>query len=248
MFYDLEDPRTFVSDVKSGMHPDRLWVVQMAYLPLMLKQNAFDNICHEHLEYYSLQAFEYLLKLHDMEIIDVELNDVNGGSFRAYICNRCMDRTRFADETYRRLAAKRVDALREHESRLGLDDTNTYVEFAMRVERIKKDVVGFIQDQVRRGKAVCVYGASTKGNTLLQYFQLDNSLITAAADRNPDKWGKRTVGTHIPIVSEEEARARKPDYFLVLPWHFVEEFQARERDYLKSGGRFILPMPYFSLR
>lgn len=248
MFYDLEDPRRFVSDVKSVMHPNGLWVVQMSYLPLMLKQNAFDNICHEHLEYYSLQSFEYLLKLHDFQIVDVELNGVNGGSFRAYIRNLSADETIFGDATYRSLAAERVRALREQEIGMGLEDTKTYVEFATWLERIKADVVSFIQEQVRRGKTVYVYGASTKGNTLLQYFGLDNSLIAAAADRNPDKWGKMTVGTHIPIVSEEEARAAKPDYFLVLPWHFVEEFQARERDYLLCGGRLIMPLPYFSLR
>jgi len=248
MFYDLEEPRRFVSDVKKVMHPDGLWVVQMSYLPLMLKQNAFDNICHEHLEYYSLQSFECLLKLHDFQIVDVELNDVNGGSFRAHIRNRSANEAVFGDATYRSLAAERVRALREQENKMGLGDTATYTEFAMRVERVKADVVGFIKDQVARRRTVYVYGASTKGNTLLQYFGLDSSLITAAAERNPDKWGKETVGTHIPIISEDAARAAKPDYFLVLPWHFIDEFQARERDYLLGGGRLILPLPYFSLR
>ncbi len=248
MFYDLEEPKKFISDVKKVMDSNGLWVVQMSYLPLMLKQNGFDNICHEHLEYYSLQSFEYLLKLHDFQVVDVELNDVNGGSFRVYSRNLSADGAVFGDATYRSLAAERVRALREQEIKLRLDTAQRYAEFAMWVERIKEDVVRFIQEQVRRGKTVYVYGASTKGNTLLQYFGLDNSLITAAADRNPDKWGKRTVGTHIPIVSEEDARVAKPDYFLVLPWHFVEEFQEREKDYLLSGGRFIMPLPYFSLR
>jgi hypothetical protein len=121
------------------------------------------------------------------------------------------------------------------------------LDFAFHVGRIKRDVVGYIREQVGGGKTVYVYGASTKGNTLLQYFGLDCSLIKAAADRNPDKWGKVTVGTHIPIVSESEARASRPDYFLVLPWHFLDEFQQRERDYLRAGGRFILPAPHFSI-
>lgn len=248
MFYDLEDPNKFISDVKAVMHPDGLWVVQMSYLPLMLKQNAFDNICHEHLEYYSLQSFEHLLESHDLGVVDVELNDVNGGSFRLYVRNLSADENAFSDATYRSLAAGRMHALREEEIKMGLADTQTYAEFALRVERIRRDVVGFIQEQVGKGKKVYVYGASTKGNTLLQYFGLDNSVITAAAERNPDKWGRVTCGTHIPIISEDEARLAKPDYFLVLPWHFVEEFQAREKDYLMSVGRFILPMPYFSLR
>ncbi len=129
-----------------------------------------------------------------------------------------------------------------------LDNIETYTDFAFRVQRIKNDVVSFIRDQVGRGKRVYVYGASTKGNTVLQYYGLDHNLIKGAAERNPDKWGKVTVGTRISIVSEEEARAARPDYFLVLPWHFVDEFQSRERAYLLSGGRFIMPAPYFSLR
>jgi hypothetical protein len=219
----------------------------MAYLPSMLKTNEVGNICHEHLEYYSLQSFDYLLAQFDLEIVDVELNDINGGSFRTYIRRRGADPSGFGDATYRSLAADRVSALRAQEIKLGLDDLRPYTEFAFWVERLKADVAGFIREQVRQGKKVYVYGASTKGNTVLQYFGLDRTLITAAAERNPDKWGLETVGTRIPIVSEAEARAAKPDFFLVLPWHFVEEFQAREKDYLLAGGRFILPMPRFAL-
>ena len=247
MFYDLEEPNKFVSDIKSIMHPEGLWIVQMSYLPLMLKHNEFGNICHEHLEYYSLQSLEYLLHLNDFEIIDVELNDVNGGSIRAYIRNRSANLESFGDETWRKLAAERVRLLREQEIKLGLDTIKPYQEFAFWVERIKKDTVRFIKEQTKKSKKVYVYGASTKGNTVLQYFELDHALIIATAERNPDKWGKVTVGTRIPIVSEEEARAAKPDYFLVLPWHFIEEFIQREKDFLKRGGRFILPAPHFTL-
>jgi hypothetical protein len=229
------------------MHPDGVWIVQMSYLPLMLKQNDFGNICHEHLEYYSLQSLEYLLGLHDMEIADAELNDVNGGSIRAYIRNRAADPSAFGDESYRKQAAQRVRSLRQMEEGMGLDQVKPYQEFAARVEQVKRDVSGFINDQVSRKKTVYVYGASTKGNTMLQYFDLDGSVIKAAAERNPDKWGKVTVGTRIPIVSEEEARAAKPDYFLVLPWHFIGEFKARESAYLSSTGKFIVPLPQFSV-
>ncbi len=247
MFYDLEEPRRFVADIKRVMHPDGLWIVQMSYLPLMLTQNDFGNICHEHLEYYSLQSLEYLLSLHNFAVVDVELNDVNGGSFRIYIRNRGADETGFGDASYRRQAAQRVKALRESETQLGLTTPVPYREFADRVEQIKRDVSGFIKDEVERKKTVFVYGASTKGNTMLQYFGVDHSMVRAAAERNPDKWGKVTVGTRIPIISEVEARAAKPDYFLVLPWHFLEEFAAREKEYLSSTGRFIVPLPHFSL-
>ena len=247
MFYDLEDPRRFVSDVKAVLDPEGLWVVQMSYLPSMLKQNEIGNICHEHLEYYSLQSLEHLLGLHEFEVVDVELNAINGGSFRAYVRNRGAAPTRFGDATYRRLASDRVQSLRDEELRLGLDSPVTYNDFAFRVDRIKADVVQFIEEQVTAGKRVYVYGASTKGNTLLQYFGLDHSLITAASERNPEKWGRMTVGTHIPIISEEDARRANPEFFLVLPWHFLDEFMAREKEYLRSGGRFIVPMPYFTL-
>lgn len=247
MFYDLEEPQKFVKSVKEVMHPDGLWIIQLSYLPLMLKTNEIGNICHEHLEYYSLQSLEYLLHLYDLEVVDVEINDINGGSIRVYIRNNHANLDIFGDATFRKLASDRVLTFRHSEIEMGLDNPQCYIEFAERVERIKNDVVSYIEDLVQRGKKVYVYGASTKGNTLLQYFGLNNNLITAAAERNPEKWGKVTVGTHIPIISEEDARAAKPDYFLILPWHFVEEFMFREKEYLRAGGRFIVPMPYFSL-
>jgi SAM-dependent methyltransferase len=247
MFYDLEEPRTFIAGVKKIMDPDGLWIVQMSWLPLMLREHELGNICHEHLEYYSLHSFEYLLRLEEMEIVDVEVNAVNGGSLRAYIRNKRASPDTFADPTYRDLAAQRVEALRAQEAELNLAEAGPYEEFSFWAERIKNDTVSFIRQQVANGKTVYVYGASTKGNTVLQYYGLDATLITAAAERNPDKWGRMTVGTHIPIISEDEARAANPDFFLVLPWHFLREFQARESAFLRRGGRFIVPAPYFCL-
>jgi len=247
MFYDLEDPNKFVSDIKKIMHPEGLWVVQMSYLPLMLKQHDFGNICHEHLEYYSLESLEYLLELHNLSVCDVQLNDVNGGSFRVFIRNGSANETLFGDIVYRRQAAERLKSLRAKETSMNLKDSKTYREFATWVERIKNDVYRFISEQVHQGKKVAIYGASTKGNVMLQYFGLDHGLISAASERNPDKWGKVTPGTRIPIVSEEQGRLANPDYFLVLPWHFIEEFREREKNYLLSGGRFIVPLPHFTL-
>jgi NDP-4-keto-2,6-dideoxyhexose 3-C-methyltransferase len=247
MFYDLDDPRKFVGDIKRILHNDGLWVVQMSYLPLMIQQNELGNICHEHLEYYSLHSLEYLLDLYDFEVVDIELNDINGGSFRTYIRNRSANKAAFGDEVYRNLASERVRDFREREIKMGLDELQVYSDFAFWAERIKRDTVEFIANEVRQGKKVYVYGASTKGNTILQYYGLDESLVSGAAERNPDKWGKITVGSRIPIVSEEDARAAKPDYFLVLPWHFLDEFKMREREYLHHGGRFITPAPHFRL-
>jgi NDP-4-keto-2,6-dideoxyhexose 3-C-methyltransferase len=247
MFYDLEDPNKFVSDIKQVMHRDGVWVLQMSYLPLMLKQHDFGNICHEHLEYYSLQSLEYLLESHGFMVSDVQMNDVNGGSIRVFIRNNGADDTLFADATYRKLATERVRKMRAQEAKMGLSEAAAYLDFATWIKRIRGDVHNFVADQVLSGKIVAVYGASTKGNVMLQYFGLDNSLISFAAERNPDKWGLITTGTRIPMISEEDARAQHPDYFLVLPWHFIEEFREREKAYLFGGGKFIVPLPHFTL-
>jgi len=247
MFYDLEDPKQFVSDIKEIMHPEGIWIVQMSYLPLMLKMHELGNICHEHLEYYSYNSFKYLLDLFGFEIVDVEINDINGGSFRLYIRSKSADPNLFGDSTYRELSKRRVNIMREQEDKMELNTIEPYLQFAIWADRIKNDIVSFIENEVSEGKKVLVYGASTKGNTVLQYYGLDASKITAASERNPRKWGKVTVGTHIPIISEKEAREMNPEYFLVLPWHFIEEFKEREKDYLLGGGRFILPAPHFTL-
>ncbi len=242
MFYDLEDPNKFTSDAAACLDKDGLWIIQMAYLPSMLLDNIFDNICHEHLEYYSLLSLENLLERHELKVIDVELNDVNGGSYRTYITHK--ENTNIVPFEG---AADRVGALRNQEKTMQLDTLAPYNDFAQGVQDIKEKVTSFIKEETGKGKTVYVYGASTKGNTLLQYFGLDHTVITAAAERNPDKWGKKTVGTLIPIISEEEARAAKPDYFLILPWHFLPEFKSREAEYLNAGGKFIVPLPQFEI-
>ncbi len=242
MFYDLEDPNSFVTDLAKCLDKDGVWINQMAYLPSMLEQNAFDNIIHEHLEYYSLLALENLLKRHNLEVFDIELNDVNGGSFRIYIKHKDNKGVRPFDG-----AEKRVNDLREFEKKIGLNGEKVYDDFAKIVENIKLKVRNTIEQAVNGGKTVYVYGASTKGNTTLQYFSLDNKLIKAAAERDPTKWGKFTIGTWIPIKSEEEVRKEKPDYMLVLPWHFLDSFLKREKEYLESGGKFIVPMPKFKI-
>lgn len=239
MFYDLEDPNAFVADIKKCLDDDGVFIIQMSYLPLMLNTNELGNICHEHIEYYSLFSLKNLLKRHELEVFDVELNDINGGSFRIYMRHKGKGEKLSVPVE----ASIRVDSLREYEKKLGLDDKKVYEDFVRRVDKIKEDLVRLIKEETARGKKVYVYGASTKGNTVLQYFHLDRAVLEAAAERNPDKWGKKTVGTNIPIVSEADARAAKPDYFLILPWHFLKEFRARERKFFEDGGKFIVPFP-----
>ena len=232
MFYDLENPNQFVGDVAKCLAPDGVWVVQQNYLATMLQKNGFDNIGHEHLEYYSLNTMESLLARHEMDIFDVETNDVNGGSFRTYVCHQG-----------RYPIKESVRRLRLSEEHLQLDKSETYHKFAGNIRKIRSQLAQFVKKEVGRGKKVYVYGASNRGNTILQYCGLDYRLIKKATDANSEKWGLRTVGTKIPIVSKEEARRDKPDYFLVLPHHFLEEIKREEKNYLEHGGKFIVPLP-----
>lgn len=234
MFYDLENPNEFVEDIVKVLDEDGIWIIQMNYLTTMLENNAFDNIVHEHLEYYSLNSLQFLLEKHGLKVFDVELNDINGGSIRTYIKHK---------ECKKYEISEKVKEILEYENKIGLDDNQPYHDFAKRISNLKEDTINFIKNEVSKGRKVYVYGASTRGNALLQYYKLDNRLIAAAADRNPIKWDKKIVGSQIPIISEEQARKEKPDYFLVLPWYFIDEFKQREASYLQSGGKFIVPLP-----
>ena len=238
VFYDLEEPNEFVEDIVKMLDTDGVWVIQMNYLMTMLDNNAFDNIVHEHLEYYSLKSLENLLNKHDLQVFDVEQNEINGGSIRTYVKHK--DCKKF-------LISDRVAQTIKYEGMKGLEDHSTYVNFGKRIDGLKKQTSDFIKKEVEAGKKVYIYGASTRGNTLLQFFNLDNKLITKAADKNPNKWGREMGGTKIPIISEEQARKERPDYFLVLPWYFIKEFEIREKKYLEEVGKFIVPLPNFHL-
>jgi 2-polyprenyl-3-methyl-5-hydroxy-6-metoxy-1,4-benzoquinol methylase len=247
MFYDLDEPVDFLKDVSKVMDDDGLFVIQMSYTPLMIKQLAFDNICHEHVYYWGLASMEKLLKKAGLKIVDCQVNDVNGGSFRIYIKKKKSAVTSFATAPYRDVCNVRVESLLKWEKGLKLDKEEIWLDFFNRIEALKKETVDFIKAEKAKGKVICGYGASTKGNTLLQYFGLDNTLIDAIAERSPYKFGLKTIGTNIPIKSEEEVRAMNPDYMLVLPWHFIAEFVKREDEFLSKGGKFIVPCPTFEI-
>lgn len=236
MFYDLPDPNRFVQDVAECLDEEGVFVIQQNYLPTMLKENTYDNICHEHLEYYSYHSLRKLLARHGLHIFDVETNDVNGGSFRTYIgrASKCVSKT-----------TKATMRMAIEESELGLENRQPYDDFAERIYFEAWKLRAFISEKVNEGKTVAVYGASTKGNTILQFCRLDSTLIKFATDANPDKWGLKTVGTNIPIISKEAARIMKPDYFLLMPYFFADEILAQEKEYIADGGRFIIPLPEF---
>lgn len=247
VFYDLEKPDIFAKDVYDILEDDGLWVMQLSYTPLMLKQLAFDNICHEHVYYHSLMSLNKILTRNGFKIMDCQINDVNGGSCRVYIMKDTSDETTFSTTPNRDVCQFRVDSLLEYEKSLELDKPQIWLDFFKKTQDLKNKTVEFIKKEKKNGKKIWGYGASTKGNTLLQYFELDNTLIEGIAERSPYKFGCKTVGTNIPIYSEDDMRKAKPDYLLVLPWHFINEFRERERSYLENGGKFIVPCPKFEI-
>ena len=182
-----------------------------------------------------------------MSVVDCTLNDINGGSFRVYIRKNIADDTMFRTAPFRDVAQYRVDSILAMEANEKITSLDPYLEFYDKICKLRDETVAFIKQVKSEGKTVWGYGASTKGNTLLQWYGLDNSLIDGIAERSPYKFGLKTVGTNIPIYSEEYMRKQNPDYMLVLPWHFINEFRKREKDYLNNGGKFIVPCPSFEI-
>lgn len=237
MYYDLDDPVGFAKEVGSVLSERGIWVVEMSYMPLMLLQNSFDTICHEHLEYYSLAVLERIFKMAGLRVFKVEINDVNGGSICCYA-------THASNATYGSEAdTAYVRRLRMREFDMALDTEECYAKFRGNVYSLREQTRELLYRIRSRGETIHIYGASTKGNVLLQWYGIDCLVAEAASDRNPDKDGAYTLGTDIPILSEEKSRAMKPDYYLVLPWHFKREFLTRERDIVKQGTQFIFPLP-----
>lgn len=237
MFYDLEDPISFVKNIKISLSSEGIWIFEMSYMPTMLKMNSYDTICHEHLEYYSLAVIENILKRAGMRVFRVGMNDINGGSIRCYATHS--DNAGFTGKEY----LQSLDTLRQEEFDLELDTDKPYRNFQERINVHREELTFLLKKLKTEGKKIHIYGASTKGNTILQWCGIDRFIIDYAADRNPDKHGARTLGTDIPIISEEESRAMKPDYYLVLPWHFKKEFLERERETVNKGVGMIFPLP-----
>tara|TARA_B100000700_G_C15043172_1_gene856426 strand:+ start:1256 stop:2467 length:1212 start_codon:yes stop_codon:yes gene_type:complete len=225
MFYDLEDPNKFIKDSVSALDDKGVFIAQLMCLKSMIEKNDVGNICHEHIEFYSLESLKYLFETNGLEIFKIEENDINGGSYRIY-CRKFS------------------------KGSISLPKENVLTSVQNFVKRVKKNkllTMKFIKKAVKKKKKIFLYGASTKGNTLLQYYKLNKKIIPYAAERSPEKWKKYTVGTGIEIISEKKARKLKPDYFLVTPWGFIKEFVKRESKWLKRGGKFIVPFPKFKL-
>jgi NDP-4-keto-2,6-dideoxyhexose 3-C-methyltransferase len=233
MFYDLEAPQEFARQIAGLLAEDGIWHFEQSYLPTMLEATAYDTICHEHLEYYALRQIKWIADRADLKIVDVAFNSVNGGSFAVSVSPRAAPYPEFGN----------VDEILRRESERGINTPETYVIFAARAWEHRAHLLETIRALNASGKKVFGYGASTKGNVLLQFCGLGPAEIPCIAEVNPDKFGCITPGTWIPIVSEMEAKAAQPDYLLVLPWHFRDNLIAREQAFLQNGGKMIFPLP-----
>lgn len=238
MFYDLESPMDFAEQICEILADDGIWVFEQSYMPAMLEMNAYDTVCHEHLEYYCLKQIKWITDKLDLKIIDIEFNKVNGGSFSVAVAKSISP---YAQNT------KLVDKVLLEESTKGLNTLKPYEDFKQRAFNHRTEIHKFIKQVKSENKKIFGYGASTKGNVILQFCNISAKDIPCIAEVNPDKFGCVTPGTDIPIVSEEEAKKMKPDYFMVLPWHFRDNIIEREENYLKSGGKLLFPLPFLEV-
>ncbi len=234
MFYDLESPLDFMRQVTDILSPDGVWVFEQSYLPAMLANTSYDTICHEHLEYYRLRQIDWMCQRAGLKILDVELNASNGGSFSVTVAKESASLP---------VNEPRVRGALREEGVGGYDALPVYESFRERVFRHREELMRFLDYAVREGERMIGYGASTKGNVVLQFCGVTRREVPFIAEVNSDKFGAFAPGTLIPIISEQEARSMRPDGFLVLPWHFRDSIIARESAFLSQGGKLVFPLP-----
>ena len=237
MFYDLDDPNSFVRAIKENLHDEGVWSIQLSHALLMVKNMNFYDICHEHLEYYTLKTLRNLMELHGLHLYHAELNMVNGGSALVYITHK---------EKNQSDSSELISILNEEEE-LGLYRPDIYKDFFIKMQSLAKKVKNYLKAEIKNGNRVLGLGASTKGNVLLQFFEIDKSIIPAISERQDIKVGLKTLGSDIDLISEENARDISPSCMLVLPWYFKEEIVSREKEYIEAGGNLLFPMPYAHL-
>lgn len=224
----------FVKDIEQCLADEGIWHFEQSYMPSMLRTNSYDTICHEHLEFYSFKVVNNMLENCGLRVVDVQMNAVNGGSFAVTACKR--------NASYPSNNAI-INWMLKQEDDMGLETPKPYRDFEERVFRHRKNLTELIEALVADGKKIIGYGASTKGNVLLQFCGLTTKHIPYIAEVNEEKYGSFTPGTNIPIISEAEAKVMNPDYFFVLPWHFKNSILDREKEYIAQGGKFIFPLP-----
>ena len=234
VFYDSINPNKFLIDVKKLLDKNGIFLLEFADLSSIIKFKMFDTICHEHLEYYSSKIIINLIKKNGLRVFDIKSNDINGGSKQYFICH---------NESKYKSNKTKITNIIMNENKLRLSSESTYKKFFLNIKDIKVKLSKVLNKIKKQKKTIHCYGASTKGNVLLQYFGIDNKIIDYAAERNKSKYNLYTPGTKIKIISENHSRALNPDYYLVLPWHFKKEILMREKKIRKKGKKFIFPLP-----
>jgi hypothetical protein len=234
MFYDLEDPIKFVLDIKKSLDKDGVWHFEQSYMPSMIKEYSYDTICHEHLEYYSLTMICKILKKCNLRVLDVQLNEINGGSFSVTASH---ENSRYKSNS--RIIKKLIN----EEKILGFDKIEVYKKFNNKIKKHKKNLFQLLYNLKNKNKKIFGYGASTKGNVILQYCGIDSKLIKNIYEVNEDKFNKYTPGTKIKILSDKKISKKNCDFLLVLPWHFKDFILKKEKKIIKQGIKFIFPLP-----
>lgn len=238
VFYDLNNPNKFLKDVHDILDENGLFLLEFADLASLIKLNMFDTICHEHAEYYSTKVLTKMFEKNDLRLLQINKNDINGASKQFLLSKK---NSKFKSNN------KNIINILKEEKLLKLDDPKMYSKFFTKIKKIGKELKTFLDRQIKKNKVIHGYGASTKGNTLLQFFKIGQRQISFISDRNPDKYGLKTPGTNITIISEKKSRSLKPDFYLVLPWHFKKEILKREIKIRKKGTRFIFPLPKLTI-
>jgi hypothetical protein len=234
VFYDIQDPVKFISDIKAILDKDGVWILEQSYFPLLIKNNAYDSICHEHLSYFIYRQIKNILSKFDMHVFNVTFNHMNGGSVRFFISHK---------SSVFKINKKNIKKIIKIENRIIINFSKTINNFKKSIYESRTKLVDLIKKINKQKKIIHVYGASTKGNVILQFCKLTKEMIPFAAERNKDKFGRFTPGTSIPIISEKQSREKNPDYYLVMPWHFKKEILHREKSFLNKGGKIIFPLP-----
>ncbi|MDB4816218.1 class I SAM-dependent methyltransferase [Gammaproteobacteria bacterium] len=234
MFYDLEDPVKFAQDVSRVLSPNGIWHFEQSYLPLMIKTNSYDTICHEHLEYYSFEVVEEILKRANLRALSVDFNNINGGSFSISACHKNSNLTEDISVLNTRISEKE----------LNLNNHEIYNDFANEIEKHKKDLITLLEELKSKNKSIYGFGASTKGNVTLQHCKISTDLLDGVFEVNESKFGKFTPGSSIPIINQIEIDKISPDYLLILPWHFKKDIIARNgKKFQDMGIKLIFPFP-----
>ena len=238
VFYDSKDPNIFIKDVKKILSKDGIFLLEFADLASIIKNKMFDTICHEHLEYYSTKIIINLCKENNLRVFDINTNDINGSSKQYYICK---NESKFKSNDIK------INKILNSEQKMHLSKENTFKAFFKIIKKSRLELKNFLKKEKKNGKKIHGYGASTKGNVLLQYYKINNKTVEYIAERNKNKFDLYTPGTKIKIISENLSRSFKPDYYLVLPWHLKKEILYREKAIRKKCTKFIFPLPKLSI-